>query len=174
MMISFSKAWKVFLALILAGTVLVPAACSGGSSQNLIIDSPAPDFKLRDLAGNPVSSGSFRGKTLIINFWATTCPQCVDEMPYFQELHSSRPDQDPVILMINMGESRAVVEEFLRNHRFTFPVLLDSQYEVAGKYSIRYTPTTFFISPEGLIKLRVIGPFNNKSAIEKQLASLST
>lgn len=167
---SFLRIWS---ALMLIAGVAFLSACSGGSSQVLTIDSPAPDFKLKDLHGQTVSLGSFQGKTVLINFWSTTCPPCVDEMPNFQALFNDWASRkDVALLAIDVGEDPATVKDFIQTNNYTFPVLLDSQYDIAGKYNIKYTPTSLFISPEGKIKMSVIGAFKNKAAIEANLASL--
>ena len=79
-----------------------------------------------------------------------------------------------VLLTINIGEDPATVKNFIQTNKYTFPVLLDSQYEVAGKYNVQYIPTSFFIDKDGKIKTDMIGPFKNKAAIEKEMAELGT
>jgi thiol-disulfide isomerase/thioredoxin len=107
----------------------------------------------------------------VINFWATTCGPCVNEMPVLEEFSNSLSGTEVVFLSINIGEDISTVKDFIQSNHYTFPVLLDSQYEVAGKYNVRYIPNSYFIDKEGLVKVNLVGPFKNKLAIEKQLAS---
>ena len=165
-----NKATKILLTLLLINGVLALGACSTVNSQPLRIDAPAPDFKLKDLSGNTVSLSSFKGQSVFLNFWATTCASCVAEMPHFQSLYDDWSSKGVVMLLINMGEDNATVQNFVQSNQYTFQVLLDSQLETAAKYSLQFTPTSFFIDQEGKIKLRIIGAFKDKAAIEKQLA----
>jgi len=159
------------LAIILLSGLLAVSACNGVSAQSLDVGDPAPDFKLNDLNGNTVSLSSLKGKAVFINFWTTRCPPCIAEMPYFQEIFDDWETRDDIVmLLINMGESTATVKNFVQSNNYTFPVLLDSQHEVARKYSIRYTPTTFFISQEGVIQLNIAGAYKDKVSVDKQLA----
>jgi peroxiredoxin len=166
------KFFNLFTAVILGVCCLVAAACSGSSEgQALQIDSQAPEFTLMDLNGQEVNLADFRGKTLLINFWATTCGPCVTEMPVFQEFTNSL-DGNTAFVAIDIGEDPNLVKEFIRNNGYTFQVLLDSQGEVARKYNIRYTPTSIFLDSKGLMKINMIGPFKNKESINKQLAGI--
>ena len=164
---------KTFFGLIfslVSAICLTLVACSS-DSQPLKIDSPAPGFELSDLNGQRVSLKEFRGKTVFINFWATTCGPCVSEMPVLQEFSSSLSGREVVFISINTGEDINVVKDFIQKNQYTFPVLLDSQYKVAGQYNVRYIPTSFFIDKDGLLKINLVGPFKDKTSIEKQLAS---
>jgi peroxiredoxin len=163
------KAFIVLLAILIIG--LVPVACSGSGSQSLQIDSPAPDFNLTDLNGQSVSLSSLKGKYILLNFWSTTCGPCVEEMPYFQSLHNDwSAGAESVVITVSLGESSGTVKNFMQENNYNFPVLLDSQYSAAEKYAVQYTPTSFFINREGQLKLRLVGAFKNKAAIEKQVA----
>ena len=163
---------RIALALILATGILILVACSGRTSAQMVIDSPAPDFKLSNLEGQTVSLSSFLGNPVFINFWTTTCGPCVEEMPYLQQIQNDWASKGLIILSIDLGEDTDRVKNFIRSHNYTFPVLLDSQYEVAGKYNVRYTPTSIFIDTEGKIKADIIGAFKNTASIEKEIKTL--
>lgn len=167
-----NKIIALILVLILMVGVSSLLACSDGSNTQVTIDSPAPDFKLKDLDGKSVSLSSFLGKSVLLNFWATTCPPCLSEMPYLQEVNKDWQDKGLVMLAVNNGEDTERVMSFIQGQQYTFPVLLDSQYEVAGKYNVRYLPTSVFISKEGKIKTVIIGAFKNKAALEKEIVNL--
>jgi len=110
----------------------------------------APDFTLRDLEGNQVTLSSLRGKAVFLNFWATWCQYCVEEMPSLQEIHD-RYGNRMAVYAINVGESLAQVSGFLKKNGYTFPVLLDEDEAVARRYLIRGFPTSFFIDARGVI-----------------------
>lgn len=161
----------IFLVFILTLGALTLVACSS-SSSSLKMGDTAPDFKLPDLNGQSVSLGSFKGKTVLLNFWATTCNPCVNEMPYFQAMHEEMSaNSNFVLLMIDVGEDAATVKKFIQGNKYTFTVLLDNQYEVAGKYNVQYTPTSVLIGKEGKVEFSIIGAFKDKAAIEKQISS---
>ena len=158
----------ITLALVLTSG-LVMAGCSPGSAQ---VGEPAPDFELQNLDGETVSLSELRGKPVLINFWKTTCPSCVSEMPYIQEIYEEWSDKRLVVLVINIGESSSKVEEFMQSYNLSFTVLLDTRQDVAQKYNFRYIPTTFFIDKDGIIQDRVTGPFQSKTQIENRLSKI--
>jgi peroxiredoxin len=164
------KNWRpaFWLVLLVAVAVLALPACSGAKAQSSRPDDPAPDFRLDNLDRQSVSLSSFRGKTVFLNFWATTCPPCVAEMPHIQEFYRDWAEQNGVmVLAINNGEDAATVRNFLQKGGYTFPVLMDSRGQVSQIYRVIYIPTSIIIDPRGLIKYRVVGPFQNKAAIIK-------
>jgi thiol-disulfide isomerase/thioredoxin len=168
MKLMIKKFGSGFKALLLAAVLSLVAACSGNGSQDL---SSAPDFTLKNLKGESVSLYSL-DKIVLINFWATTCPPCLAEMPHFEELYQEWESRDDVaFLSINLGEDPATVKEYIASHNYSFPVLLDSAAEVSEKYQIRYIPTTVLIGKDHETKYRVVGPFKNKESIIKAIKS---
>jgi thiol-disulfide isomerase/thioredoxin len=152
---------------LVVSLVLLPA-CSNGGSRVTPQDIPATDFSLEDLNHRSVALSSLRGKAVFINFWATTCPPCVSEMPNIQELHEEwSSGQEAAVLTVNNGESYSTVLNFMQSKRYTFPVLMDVQFKVAEKYLIKYLPTSLVVDSGGRIQYRVIGPFKDKAAIVK-------
>ena len=133
---------------------------------------PAPNFKLQNLDGQSISLSDFRGKPVLLNFWATWCLFCHAEMPYFQEISEEWSDRGLAVLAINWGESPSKVKEFLQSQGLSLPVLLDAKKKVAQKYNVPPIPTTFFIDKDGIIQVKIIGAFPSKGAIEKHLSSI--
>ncbi|HCJ10995.1 MAG TPA: alkyl hydroperoxide reductase, partial [Clostridiales bacterium] len=99
---------------------------------------------------------SLRGKAVYLNFWATWCPPCVKEMPSLQEVYDKYGDR-VAIYAVNVGESRAVVSEFLEENGYTLTVLLDEDQVVTHRYLVRGIPTNVFIDPHGMVVERVTG-----------------
>lgn len=117
----------------------------------------ALNFKLKDLNGKEVSLSDFKGKKVMLNFWASWCRPCISEMPDIQKLYNETKDSDLVILAVNLGEEKATVKSFTDINKYNFTVLLDLE-EIAGRqYSITAIPTTFFIDKEGNIVSTVKG-----------------
>ncbi len=109
----------------------------------------APPFTLPTLRGEPVSLGDYRGKPLIVNFWATWCPPCIAEMPSMDRAFALLKEDGIGMLAINVGETKEKVEEFLASHPAAFPVLLDPKMEVHASWRIRGMPTTYVLDGEG-------------------------
>jgi peroxiredoxin len=129
----------------------------------------APDFQLPNLEGESISLRDFRGRPVLINFWATWCYYCIVEMPFLQEVYDEWSNKGLVVLAIDMGESLSRVKKFIEDYHFSFPVLLDVREEVANKYNIRPIPTTFFIDKDGVIREIKIGAFQSEQEIENSL-----
>lgn len=111
----------------------------------------APDFKLKDLFGKEVSLGDFKGKRLILNFWATTCPYCVEEMPELNRFHKDFRDKGYTVVGINLGEDKKTVKRFIKEGDYDFIILLDPSLETPSHYVVPGLPTTYFIDEEGVI-----------------------
>lgn len=128
-----------------------------GSANNTIeikpnvIKTKAPDFKLKDLNGKELSLSDLKGKKVFLNFWATWCPPCKEEMPEIQKLYNETKDSDLVIIAVEIGEPQSEVKSFIDNNKYSFKVLLDSDQSVATKYSITAIPTSYFIDEDGNI-----------------------
>jgi len=113
---------------------------------------PAPDFSLPDLEGRRVRLSDYRGRVVLLHFWATWCPHCVKEM---ELLEKSREDGtgkglSPVVA-INLGEPVRRVEKFVRKLGLSYPVLLDGRGRVAQAYGVVGLPATIVVSPEGMV-----------------------
>ena len=157
-----------------APTPPVPAPPAPTPAQGPQVDKLAPDFKLQSLDGQTVSLGDFRGKPVLLNFWATWCPPCRAEMPFLQEIYEDKEwsEKGLVILTIDIGENPSVVKEFMENYDLSFTVLLDTDQDVALEYNIRAIPTTFFIDKDGIIQDIKVGAFSSKTEIEKRLIKI--
>lgn len=117
----------------------------------------AIDFKLKDLNGKNVSLSDFKGKKVLLNFWATWCPPCRAEMPDIEKLYQENKDSDLVILGVNLGEDTQTVKSYIDKNKYNFNILLDSDQAVAIKYNIVSIPTSFFIDKEGNIIYKKVG-----------------
>jgi len=134
----------------------------------------APDFKLPSLDGQTALLRDFRGKTVLLNFWATWCPPCRAEMPFIQQMFEDKnwAEKGLVIIAVDIGESPATVRGFAESFKLSFLVLLDRNGDAAEKYNVRGIPATFFIDKEGIIREIKIGAFTSKAEIEKVLSKI--
>ncbi|NRG48067.1 TlpA family protein disulfide reductase, partial [Bacillus sp. CRN 9] len=117
----------------------------------LKIGTEAPDFSLKDLSGQSISLSDYRGKKVILNFWATWCPPCKVEMKDFQTFHLQKKDQDIVILAVNI-DPKSNVKGYIKKMGISFQVVLDEGDEVNEQYEVFAVPTTYFINENGIIK----------------------
>lgn len=129
-------------------------------------DTP-PQFKLPNLQDEELQLADFKGKKVILNFWATWCKQCREEMPAFQAFSEGR--DDVVVLAVNMthkDSSQQKIEAFLTENSLTFPVVLDKEGDVSKAYSIINIPSTYFINEDGTIHERIEGEVDESRLIE--------
>ncbi len=132
----------------------------------------APDFQLQSLDGKVVSLSELRGSPVMLNFWATWCPPCRNEMPYIQQIYEEWSGKGLVLLAIDIGESSSTVKEFVQSYELSFPVLLDIKEDVAQIYNITGIPTTFFIDKDGIIQDKRVGSFQSKEEIAAYLSKI--
>lgn len=118
---------------------------------------PAPAFTLDDLEGKKASLSDYKGKPLIINFWATWCIPCIKEMPDLEKLYKERKDEGLELLMINVKESKEVVKKYIEKGGFSFRVLLDKNGDVLREYQVFGLPSTFFIDEKGIVQYSYMG-----------------
>ena len=115
------------------------------------------DFTLPLLNGETVSLSDYKGKVVILNFWATWCPPCRAEMPSMETLYQRFKAQGLEILAVDIGEDNATVQRFINNNRYTFPVLMDTNKRVSTLYGIEAIPTSYIIDREGKIIAKITG-----------------
>jgi peroxiredoxin len=120
---------------------------------------PAPAFSLPVLGGDEsLSLESLRGKVVLLNFWATWCKPCEDEMPAMESLYRAIGSQGFELVAVSVDDDRQRVEEFTARMGLTFPVLLDPEKQVAGAYQSYRFPESYLIDRAGVLVARYIGP----------------
>ena len=133
--------------------------------------SKVPIFTLTDLSGQNVSLSDYKGKVVVLNFWASWCPPCKAEMPEFNEMDREfKKSGDTVLLAINMTdgrrETKKKVETFISEQKYKMRVLLDSEGKASNLFDIRYLPTTYVIDAEGTVTGQLVGG-TTKNAVMK-------
>jgi thiol-disulfide isomerase/thioredoxin len=119
------------------------------------IDTPA--LALSDLGGRLHALADYHGQVLLINFWATWCEPCREEMASMQRLRERMSGQPVTLLTVNYGESRQKIGEFVRRLAFDLPVLLDPGQQAARAWKVRVLPTSFLVGPDGRARYTVVG-----------------
>ena len=162
-MIKTSRMNKLILAVLVVGL----AACGEPAGSR-----KAPDLVLPDLAGKTVALASFRGKPVLLNFWATWCDTCREEMPDLEALHGRLSPKGVVILGVSMDENAyTAVPPFLKEHKITFPIVIADR-KASASYAVRGLPAAFLIDPEGRIARRWVGKLDVRAAENDILALL--
>ncbi|HDR6217809.1 MULTISPECIES: redoxin domain-containing protein [Bacillus] len=139
------------------------------------IGKSAPDFELTKLDGTNVKLSDLKGKKVILNFWATWCGPCQQEMPDMEAFYKEHKE-NVEILAINYtpsekGGGEEKVSNFIEEKGITFPVLLDKNIDVTTAYKVITIPTSYFIDTKGVIQDKFIGPMTQKE-MEKRVAKL--
>jgi tetratricopeptide (TPR) repeat protein len=141
----------------------------GFAQESHYVGNPAPEFRLKNLKGDEVALADFKGKVVLLDFWATWCGPCREEMPAFEKIHR---EQDVVVLAVDANEPVETVAPFIEKQKYTFPVLLANGADVVSRYNVNAYPTTFAIDKNGLVAEILVGngPGRLDSAIAKARA----
>ena len=133
-------------------------------------DFPLQDFELVNLEGNAVKLSDFRDRWVVLNFWATWCPPCRQEMPLLEEV-SKELSPELVVLGVNSMEADNEVRSFVETNNLSFMILFDGDGRVEQQYLIHGLPTTLFIDKNGVLKIRHVGVLT-RSQVDEYLLEL--
>ena len=171
-----------FIAISLCCMLTIPAQAAERQQPklgyNLTAQSeliPAPDFTLEDIDARKYSLKDYRGKVIMLNFWATWCPPCRRELPSMERLHQKFKNRDFVVLSLNQMEDGDQIFTFTGDLGIdlTFPILFDKDSSVSHAYGVMGLPTTYIIDKKGYVRFRAIGgrEFDHPE-VEKQILQL--
>jgi thiol-disulfide isomerase/thioredoxin len=149
-----------FLAALAAGAASVMTPQVAAIEVNRLVAwsrGPTPALALDDLDGRRVDLKRLRGSTVLVNFWATWCEPCREEMPSFVALARRAPAGSLRVLAVNVAESRARVAQFLAAHPLDLTVLLDAHGEAAKAWQVAVYPSSFVVAPDGKVRRYVAG-----------------
>ena len=154
------------------GAEIEPTQPSAESIPSTTGGNPAPAFTLQDLNGKNVSLADFRGKVVVLDFWATWCPPCVKEIPHFIELYEQYKDKGLAIVGISLDrEGVSVVEAFVQKYQIKYPIMMTDGKVDEAFGPITSIPTTFLIDPAGNITKKYVG-YNSKAVFEADIKKL--
>src|SRR5947209_7251880 len=129
----------------------------GMAGRPPLVGSPAPEIALKNLQGHEVKLSDLRGKVVLLNFWATWCKPCKEEMPAMQASYDKLRDQGFVVLAVNELEDTNKVIEHIRTHGHTFLVVMDHDNRVANRYGVVGLPASFLIDRQGIVREHIFG-----------------
>ena len=168
-----SKTWLIRITLIIAVLTLVGGTLSCNSS---LLSEEAPDFILPTMTGSVITLSELEGTPVVLNFWATWCNPCREELPYFEAV-AQESEGEIKVIAIDVGESASTVQTFFGDYEPTMIVALDENSEVFVSYCEKdnprwYIPITFFVDSEGIVQHIKIGAFMNEAELWDTLQSV--
>lgn len=134
------------------------AAAVHGAGFEARPGTPAPELKARDLAGAPKTLSDYRGKVVLLNFWASWCPPCLREIPSMERLRIKMAGRPLAIVALDSAEAQEDVNAFLSTMKPGFPVLLDPDGSNTRRWKVFALPTTFLLDAEGRVRYVLTGP----------------
>ena len=164
--------------LLGAGWIYLSREAGGDNKPMPLTTAPyignlAPDFTLQTHDGRTVTLRDYAadgGMPVVLNFWATWCPPCRVEMPYFENV-SALYDGRAAILGLNQAESTAIIGDFARAHGLSYPLLVDEDMTVNHLYGVLNLPTTIFIDKNGVVREVLIGTIS-QAVLEDRIDAL--
>jgi peroxiredoxin len=149
----------IVLAVLAAVGALFFAGQQGGKRAAPVREGdPAPEFRLTALNGQTVSLASLRGKVVMVHFWATWCPPCVEELPVLDQMYRSLFGSDLEVLAVSVDEGGPEgVGAFIQRNRISLPVLRDPDHAVANSYGTFKFPETYLVDRQGVVRKKIIG-----------------
>jgi peroxiredoxin len=138
-------------------------------ARELVAGAKFPDFEEKDLGGNPLSVANYKGKVVLVDFWATWCPPCVGELPNLVKTYEKHHDKGFEIIGISLDQNEAGLKNFTKNYNVTWPQYFDGKgwgNKLVAKYGVMVLPTTFLVDGEG----KIIGRNLRGEALEDALS----
>jgi len=159
----------IFFSLLLAVflNVFFPVASVAEIETGIEIGDKAPDFTLSTLDGEEVQLSDFEGEEILLNFWATWCPPCREEMPDIQKFYDQH---DVTVLAVNLTDTemnKENVNVFIEEFEFTFPILMDEEAEISNLYRVNPIPVSYMLDSDGVIQHKAYGPMDYETMVEK-------
>jgi thiol-disulfide isomerase/thioredoxin len=148
---------RIIAAIFLALLVAAPAFAG---ELKPVTPRPAPALALTDLNGMPQDLSAYRGKVVLVNFWATWCPPCRAEMPSMQRLKEIMKGKPFTILAVDMAETQKDIQDFLKEFdesKIDFTILRDPNGEALKAWKVHVFPTSYLVAPDGQIRYAVAG-----------------
>ncbi|HLS60387.1 MAG TPA: thiol-disulfide oxidoreductase ResA [Virgibacillus sp.] len=158
---------SIVLAILIGAVVF--ALVTNAKDDNTVykVGDQAPDFHLQQVNENnelvDVKLSDFEGKGVMLNFWATFCDPCEEEMPYMEELYPEYQEKGVEIIAVSLDATEIVIDRFIDKHELTFPIPHDTKNEVMDAYNVGPIPSTLFIDANGKIVERVEGALTLES-----------
>lgn len=151
---------RTSIGLLAAGALIIATPASADSRWKSFSNSggqlPVP-LELHDMAGRPVALAAMKGEVVLVNFWATWCEPCRDEIPSLNRLQQKFADKGFRVLGVNVGEGRARIEQFSKRIPIEFAVLRDADSAITKAWRVRVLPASFLVDKNGMLRYQLLG-----------------
>jgi peroxiredoxin len=144
--------------IILIACCIALIACSPSGAGPAVQGELAPDFTSKDQAGKQYPLADFRGKVVLVNFWATWCPPCREEMPSLEQLQRRMGQRPFAILALSVDDSWEPVNRFTKENGLTLPIYDDFDKKISTRYGSFKYPETYIVDKKGKVAYKVVGP----------------
>lgn len=151
---------SVILAVLFGAVIFAIVSNIKDDDKAVDVGDKAPDFELpqvRNVDGEVLRLSDLKGKGIMLNFWATYCEPCEEEMPYMESLYPEYKEKGIEIVAVSVDATELVIHNFTDRYDLSFPILHDKRSTVLDHYGVRPLPTTYFIDENGIVVERVIG-----------------
>ncbi|MBX5496757.1 MAG: TlpA family protein disulfide reductase [Bryobacteraceae bacterium] len=154
-----NKTERLLLALIvICSAALVFVIYDGIRERNVVVGDTAPNFRITTDKGKTVTRSDFGGKLLVLNFWATWCPPCIDEIPSLNEFQRQMADSGVVVLGISQDKNERAYKRFMERTGIVFETARDPEANISAEYGTFKYPETYVIDSTGKVRQKYIGP----------------
>jgi len=160
-------------ALLAAAFFLGPSPAAAQQPLRLWYGGMTPPLRLADTAGRLHDLSDYRGKVVLVNFWATWCAPCRQEMPSIERLRQAMRGKPFAVLAVNLAEPELRVRGFLQSVPLGFPILLDAEMAAAKAWRVRQLPASFVVGPDGRIRYSYLGELDwSRDAVRRIIGEL--
>jgi thiol-disulfide isomerase/thioredoxin len=161
----------MFRKFLAAAAVIAAMSILAGCTERGKSDARAADFNLQDMAGKDVKLSDYKGKVVLLDFWATWCPPCRASIPGLEKIHKAYKDRGVVVLAVSLDEGGwDDVKTFIKDYGITYMVLKGTD-DVAEQYQVRTIPMILVLDKDGRIRKRYLG-FGNEEDLEKDIKAV--
>jgi peroxiredoxin len=156
-----SKTARLIIVLLFAGgAVAFYLGHRANSKAGVQVGDAAPDFKLPALDGGSISLAQFRGRVVVVNFWATWCPPCIEETPSLEKFAIAAKPYGVTVVGVSVDEDRAALEKFVAEHHLTFHIARDPQKDVPARFGTFLLPETYIIDRSGKVAEKIVNAYD--------------
>lgn len=148
----------LFALIVLSTLILSYGIYDAVRDKTVNVGDRAPRFQVATTSGATIGSGSFGGELLLVNFWATWCPPCVQEMPSLERFHQTYGKRGVVVLGVNVDRSEQTYRQFMQRSGITFPNTFDPTADIGARFGTYKYPETYLINREGRVLEKFVGP----------------